>query len=410
MSKSITSVSSLEELLKEFGVRPSDMCKVSIRRGAYLLRGQIQPSPPDDHGVLAEEHLFREHEALLQCMDTLLLLLPQVLVMNNDGLSELTKDVVCDIVDPYLHILAMTEHTADLTTNLRALWSIISLLLSNSKNVTMLGPLILQTFLNLFDELGKGRNSSPIKPNIVIVILAHSLRGADPTKMERNGLSLSDLFDGVLSLLKLADQQTCYLVGSSLLPLLFTAQNAQKLASQVWGFIVDVHRQVLCVACLGSDLILAILCCLSDIFLSYNKSSPFSSLCHVLPTGTCGPVFDLRKEDQFWEIVQEGLVSHDPFSRKRAMYLIHSVLDSVRSGGEEEVSSEERVFWWASECKQELEWVWDDLVLVLETLEEKQVCASLCSLSVGLILILFVKCVSRVSEFVFLYLSTMMVN
>ena len=377
MSKSLPIeplVSSLGELLKEFGVRPSDMCKVSIKRGASLLRRETRPSPPDGHEVhLATDHIFHEHEALLQCMDAILLLFPQILSMSNDCLVEITEDVVSDIVDPYLHILARTTQRSDLTANFRALWSIISVLLRNTKNVTTLGPLILNTFINLFDELGRGYSPS-IKADVVISILAHSLKGVDLIKIERDGFSLSGLFDSVLSLLKQADQHTCYLVASSLLPILITAQNSQKRAGQVWSFVVDVHRQVLCVTSLGPDLILALLCCLSDVFLSCNSSSPFSFLCRALPDGACGPVFDLRMEYQFWEIVQHGLVSPDSFARKRALYLVRSVLDSVRGGGVEEIYSEESVFWWTPECKQELASVWDDLVLVLETMEEKQVC------------------------------------
>ena len=48
------------------------------------------------------------------------------------------------------------------------------------------------------------------------------------------------------------------------------------------------------------------------------------------------------------------------------------VLSSVREGGEE-VMSEGGVFWWCSEYEDELCAVWEDVVLVLHTLEEKQV-------------------------------------
>ena len=47
------------------------------------------------------------------------------------------------------------------------------------------------------------------------------------------------------------------------------------------------------------------------------------------------------------------------------------VLSSVRGGGKE-VMSEGGVFWWCSEYEDELCAVWEDVVLVLHTLEEKQ--------------------------------------
>ena len=370
-------VSSLGELLQEFGISTSDMCRVSLKRGADLLKGHIQESPPNEPCVpLADGYSLHEHKSLLQCIDELLILLPQV---DDNCLLQLTKDVVCDVVHPYLQIVATSQDGVNLTPSFRTLGSIISLMLRNGNIVTTIGPLILERFQNLLDEFLRGHTYSTgapslVKPNIVITLLAHVLRRADPTEIEKNGLSLSPLFGRVLCLLKQADLQTCYLVSSSLLPLLITVQTSHTRARQVWGFIADVHLRVICVNSQDFDLILALLCCLSDVFVFPSKCSPFLSLCQPTLLAACGgPVLDLRVEVQFWQIVQEGLVSGDTFARKRAMYLLHLVLDSVRDGGVEEVASAENLFWWSSEYRQELVTVWNDLVLVLETMEEKQV-------------------------------------
>jgi hypothetical protein len=53
------------------------------------------------------------------------------------------------------------------------------------------------------------------------------------------------------------------------------------------------------------------------------------------------------------------------------MYLLDRVLSSVKGGGGE-VMSEGGVFWWRRECEVVLSAVWEDVVLVLHTLEEKQ--------------------------------------
>lgn len=42
-------------------------------------------------------------------------------------------------------------------------------------------------------------------------------------------------------------------------------------------------------------------------------------------------------------------------------------------GGGGEVVSEGGVFWWREECEGVLRVVWEDLVLLLHTMEEKQV-------------------------------------
>ena len=52
--------------------------------------------------------------------------------------------------------------------------------------------------------------------------------------------------------------------------------------------------------------------------------------------------------------------------------IVLRVLCSVR-GGRGEVVSDGGVFWWRGECEGVLSAVWDDLVLLLHTLEEKQV-------------------------------------
>jgi len=60
------------------------------------------------------------------------------------------------------------------------------------------------------------------------------------------------------------------------------------------------------------------------------------------------------------------------------MYLLHCVLMSVqghklqsRSG--QSFKSEMWVFWWDEGYAEELQKAWDDLILILETMEEKQV-------------------------------------
>lgn len=50
---------------------------------------------------------------------------------------------------------------------------------------------------------------------------------------------------------------------------------------------------------------------------------------------------------------------------------------------EDEVISEGGVFWWRKEDKVSLTHVWDDLVLLLHSMEEKQVSLSVCWQSVS---------------------------
>ena len=58
--------------------------------------------------------------------------------------------------------------------------------------------------------------------------------------------------------------------------------------------------------------------------------------------------------------------------RKLCDTFCHRVLLSVRGEGGD-VMSEDGVFWWRRECEGVLSAVWEDVVLLLHTMEEKQV-------------------------------------
>ena len=82
--------------------------------------------------------------------------------------------------------------------------------------------------------------------------------------------------------------------------------------------------------------------------------------------------------DSFWSIVQEGLVSSEPLHRKLAVYLIKRLVDTCEKNGckvnvTESSVTETPIFWWSPEAKKQLSAVWEDFILMIEVLEEKQV-------------------------------------
>ncbi|XP_078413543.1 tRNA (guanosine(18)-2'-O)-methyltransferase TARBP1 isoform X1 [Cetorhinus maximus] len=107
-----------------------------------------------------------------------------------------------------------------------------------------------------------------------------------------------------------------------------------------------------------------------------------SSLPHhlLLCTGDRSPhqTFDLRICPQFWEVVQRGLVQPDNTSRKRAMYLLKRAVD-VSNTLKSEICSECQaesdvcLFWWSGEKSKQLVQLWENYILIMETLEENQV-------------------------------------
>lgn len=102
----------------------------------------------------------------------------------------------------------------------------------------------------------------------------------------------------------------------------------------------------------------AILCGLADFFCSPGNS------------------YNLFDKPEFWEMIQNGIVLNEPLSRKRSMYLLKRSLDVLdKQLGDLSVVSKKgnRIFYWAFTNKDSLRSLWQDFVLIMETLDEKQV-------------------------------------
>ena len=101
----------------------------------------------------------------------------------------------------------------------------------------------------------------------------------------------------------------------------------------------------------------AILCGLADFFFGPDKHSLFH-------------------QAELWAIIQQGLVLNEPLARKRSMYLLKRALDLLdKQPCDLLVLSEKgsHIFYWSSDKKDSLMSIWRDYVLLMETLDEKQV-------------------------------------
>lgn len=105
-----------------------------------------------------------------------------------------------------------------------------------------------------------------------------------------------------------------------------------------------------------------LLCSLADIFFPVE--------------GFCSEVVHLLGMTQFWEVIQSGLFSSSPLSRKRTSYLLKRILDIVNTRAIPVVPLRREhapLFWWDPRQAEALFQLWATFVLVAETLEEKQV-------------------------------------
>lgn len=101
----------------------------------------------------------------------------------------------------------------------------------------------------------------------------------------------------------------------------------------------------------------AILCGLSDFFYGQDR-------------------FCLFDKPEFWEILQEGLVSLESLTRKRTMYLLKRALDVLDKWPSDLLVMSDRgnnIFFWSSDHRESLISTWQDYILFMETLDEKQV-------------------------------------
>ena len=197
----------------------------------------------------------------------------------------------------------------------------------------------------------------------------------------------------LLAALRTLPISLCYqITGSLLTSLVDRSSTPPKMAETIWKFICSVWLNKTTVESNSTDLVLTLLCCLHHLFI---RSSPlFAS--YSVPVRDYSPLsvtlVDVCLNDTFWKIVQSGLTDPDPLSRKRGMFLLHKALCSVeivstksgKTGNSEDRGgrdvgvghSEGCVFWWGCANEEEhlkLQSVWEGVVLLLETLEEKQV-------------------------------------
>ena len=173
----------------------------------------------------------------------------------------------------------------------------------------------------------------------------------------------SQLFCCLLSYIQHADKTLCYQLCSSVLPyfIVSTTDGFSRLTS-LWHLVVDARQNKVNIEMNAHDLALTVLCCFVDQFLGPSHGNETSML------------LDLKTSSIFWSVIQDGLGHSDPLSRKRSLFLLQHSLKSVFSSQTSgDFATPEHMFWWKKQYGTELKTIWEATVLLLETLEEKQV-------------------------------------
>ena len=304
--------------------------------------------------------------------------------------SEVTNSVIINTILPILKQLARDEASFD---------NQLLLISSTSEYVTTLLPYasidhIKQIFDKIFELLNgtptneQCKDDSPVdihtlndtSKNLSIALL-HALFSDHNLNHTLQQFILTKL----LVSLRYSNTIHSYHISSLVLPSLISGDHIGVLADQIWRFITSVWYNETTIEIRPLDLILTLLCCLVHIFIRSDLPLVQTSSSLVLNIQSSpDPVYDVCISRIFWDIVQSGLIDSDPFARKRCMFLLDQILQSVKIRSKKKgfvLHDEDYVFWWGSvDDKEWVEWaeteaerVWYDIILLLETLEEKQV-------------------------------------
>ena len=379
------------ELLQYADTNPEKLFRAALSKAAAVinsesLEGSLPSSAP------------RQGSVLVQHLGTLKALL--TVVSDAQELSQLAEEVVQSVCVPYIRalsaLLSMTAATA-------AVADLLCMILCDERLIELghktMGGLFVSLARSLASDLclsvhsvceaeaGSSSTESP-DPQSVVTFLLAVLGRVGIEDRERNAAydrALSALFSELVAALQRCDLSVCFLLAGSLLPLFVTEHHHERVRD-VWDFIERVFSEETRVEADKFTLVSTLVCCFCDVFIPYDSPSPFSTLFNEKAIAGAVSVVDVRKRPLFWAVLQEGLASSDPLSRKRCKYLLHRVLASVqqlhdgRSSGHVDIASGDFVFWWSRAEGEELARVWSDLMLLLETIEEKQVWPVSCSI------------------------------
>lgn len=363
----------LSDLLQDIGLSSFQACKKVVSKAQVFLQNRTSPNSSTADVC--------PHESMVTYLNFVTHFLHQLTIMNE--VEEVSTAIVNDVCVPYFkilsknHVLESKQEAA--TKGLEAVVNALSSLLkqTNSCQQHVMGYIshLVSNVREILSNNEEECKESDTNPKLVLSLMSELFCMVSVDSLEQRGMDLSSLFNDLLNFLRVGEINWCFFLASSVLPHFVTLLHAKR-AETMWSFILSVYTGKMSVECNQFELVATLLCCFRDIFIFHDKSSPFSSLFPESVVTRGSPLLDLRKSDTFWCIIQEGLASLDPFYRKRCSYLLHCTLVSVQALAEADclaIGCEDKVFWWSENKSAELKAVWDDVILVLETMEEKQV-------------------------------------
>ena len=176
------------------------------------------------------------------------------------------------------------------------------------------------------------------------------------------------LFNEVTQAMLLVDDMVVGRMMSLLLPVMIGGKVMNSHVSMLWAAIKTCHemhgyKSMAESANVLSDRPIFLLCGIADVFFPTSGFTP--------------AVTSLLQNSDFWTVLQTGFFHPSSLTRKRTIYLLKRIIDIIDTEniqlGHTSDGQEQPRFWWTCSRRGELTEMWMNYILLMETLEEKQV-------------------------------------
>lgn len=190
---------------------------------------------------------------------------------------------------------------------------------------------------------------------VLSLIIANFLREKSCQQRDELMVPIKNMIDISLSLVKGSHEAdiTAILLTLIVQPYLESAVNGDETVTKLWYIVKGFYTA-------GQDFIT-----------EENNATGFLILCFLsehLPRMNQ----PLEHEDLFWKIIQHGLVHPNPLSRKRSQYVLKRAVDACTTSGSNQADGCSKYMSLQMNRKKEIEKLWYDFFLLIESLEEKQ--------------------------------------
>lgn len=283
-------------------------------------------------------------------------LIRKATLVNNDVINSMIKEKVTETIELklvpklsclivyLLGILSAAEKdgfSLDQQVNLQP--SYLSLIQVFEKITESLSELTLDNIVAV-NELHRVK--------ILSLIIANLLRDKSCQQRDEFMIPVKTIVDISLNLVKGSHDAdiTAVLLTLIVQPYLESVIKGDAIVMKLWHIVKDFYAA-------GED------------FITEEKNATgFLILC-FLSEHTSRMSLPLENDDMFWKIIQHGLIHPNPLSRKRSQYVLKRAVDICTSSTANGYS---KYMLWQMNKKKEIEKLWYDFFLLIETLEEKQ--------------------------------------